>query len=476
METKKKKYLSGQIPVCVFYLCLGACLVFLPVETVNVLCKIVFGLVLIGAGIYHISIFVLEKDNATILDLFSGVVVFVLGTFLFQNPQIVRKLLTLMFGALLLVDCIWTLRGSLKLKKRNRGLWKAFLAESLIFVLLGVLILVNPFSEMKWIISVSGWSFLLNGCLDIVFYILLRRDEKKTVITEEAGAEADKEAEEEEEEEENGAEEDWETEPHEAVKEECKMVLLNFTGVYQEEQFWKEKTVLQIDLQDLSGTNCYCDEDAQKEIKKRLENVPAGGICFLDSGNYHYMSRILAEKINEPFRMLVFDNHTDMQRPAFGGLLSCGGWIANALEEIPNLKEVWLVGPDEEAYSQVESCFWEKVHFLSREKLGTLTSWIQELPADLPLYLSIDKDVLGTEDAATTWSQGEMILSQLLDVLDAVCEKQKKEGGRILQVDICGECDPKELTGNEKNDHANELLWKFFSETEVLSGKSEANV
>lgn len=42
----------------------------MPVETVNVLCKVVFGLVLIGAGVYHILIFVLEKDNSTILDLF----------------------------------------------------------------------------------------------------------------------------------------------------------------------------------------------------------------------------------------------------------------------------------------------------------------------------------------------------------------------------------------------------------------------
>ena len=44
----------------------------MPVETVNVLCKVVFGLVLIGAGVYHILIFVLEKDNSTILDLFSA--------------------------------------------------------------------------------------------------------------------------------------------------------------------------------------------------------------------------------------------------------------------------------------------------------------------------------------------------------------------------------------------------------------------
>ena len=76
MEEKKSKILRGQIPTSVFYILFGLCLALMPVETVNVLCKVVFGLVLIGAGVYHILIFVLEKDNSTILDLFSGVIVY----------------------------------------------------------------------------------------------------------------------------------------------------------------------------------------------------------------------------------------------------------------------------------------------------------------------------------------------------------------------------------------------------------------
>ena len=99
MDEKKSKILRGQIPTSVFYILFGLCLALMPVETVNVLCKVVFGLVLIGAGVYHILIFVLEKDNSTILDLFSGVIVLVIGIFLFMNPTVVVKLLTLMLGA-----------------------------------------------------------------------------------------------------------------------------------------------------------------------------------------------------------------------------------------------------------------------------------------------------------------------------------------------------------------------------------------
>lgn len=179
MEEKKNKILRGQIPTSVFYILFGLCLALMPVETVNVLCKVVFGLVLIGAGVYHILIFVLEKDNSTILDLFSGVIVLVIGIFLFMNPTVVVKLLTLMLGAFILVDSIWMMRGSMKLKKRKNGAWKAFLIESLIFVGLGVLILVNPFSEIRMTVQVSGCIFVANGVLDIIFYLILRHGLKK---------------------------------------------------------------------------------------------------------------------------------------------------------------------------------------------------------------------------------------------------------------------------------------------------------
>ena len=189
------KVLKGQIPVSILYIALGVCLALMPVETVNVLCKVVFGLVLVGAGLYHIVIYVLEKENATILDLFSGVIVLVIGAFLFMNPQVVVKLLTLMLGAFILVDSIWMLRGSMKLRKRKLGAWKAFLIESLVFVGFGVLILVNPFSELRLTMQVSGWIFVANGALDIIFYLILKHGLKKEIPSEETEEKDDSKAE-----------------------------------------------------------------------------------------------------------------------------------------------------------------------------------------------------------------------------------------------------------------------------------------
>ena len=241
---------------------------------------------------------------------------------------------------------------------------------------------------------------------------------------------------------------------------------MNFSGIYKQQQFWQtgeiQRNISWVEVQELPGSNCYCDGDAMETLRQKLEEFDADGIHFIDSGNYHYMSRIWLEKLNTPFRLVVFDNHTDMQPPAFGGLLSGGGWVAASLEELPLLKEVLLVGPDQEAFDQTEPVLREKVRFLSREKLGEMTleekiSFFEELTAEFPTYLSVDKDVLCPEEASTTWSQGEMTLEELCQFVKILLEKQD-----ILGMDVCGECDPDACEGDHLNDLANRKLLEIW--------------
>ena len=253
-------------------------------------------------------------------------------------------------------------------------------------------------------------------------------------------------------------------------------VIMNFSGIYKNQNFYKnyaEEEISWTELSDLSGCNCYCDAEASDRIRKEIQAFTGKGLHFIDSGNYHYMTRLWLEKLQIPFRLLVFDNHTDMQPPAFGGLLSCGGWIAASLEELPLLQEVILVGPDEEAYTQVEPDLQQKVLFLSREKLSTMTTeekegFFNNLSEDLPLYVSVDKDVLCKGDASTTWSQGDMHLSELMSFLELVLERQN-----ILGMDVCGECDMDSCSEDFLNDHANEailILWEKMQKSSERMG------
>lgn len=85
---KISDFLKSEIILAVFYMVFGLCLILIPEQTIHIICKIIFGVVMIGVGIYHIWIYAGEKEKATILDLFTGVIVLVLGGFRFLHRRL----------------------------------------------------------------------------------------------------------------------------------------------------------------------------------------------------------------------------------------------------------------------------------------------------------------------------------------------------------------------------------------------------
>ena len=58
------------------------------------------------------------------------------------------------------------------------------------------------------------------------------------------------------------------------MQKQTSIVLMNFSGIYREEEFWKNRQVSWIEVQDICGTNCYCDDEAIAEvIAERVVNL-----------------------------------------------------------------------------------------------------------------------------------------------------------------------------------------------------------
>ena len=180
MGKKVSDFLKSEIISSVFYLAFGLCLILISDQTVNIICKIVFGLIMIASGIYHIVIYTAEKEKATILDLFTGVIVMVLGIFLFFTPQIVIRILPYLLGAFVLVDSIWKIKGSYRLKKAQRGRWKIIFLGCLVFIALGVSMLFYSFMSVTQMLLFSGIILTADGAADIVFLIMIRLGMRKS--------------------------------------------------------------------------------------------------------------------------------------------------------------------------------------------------------------------------------------------------------------------------------------------------------
>lgn len=96
-------------------------------------------------------------------------------------------------------------------------------------------------------------------------------------------------------------------------------LILDFTHVYDDEICADREQFSWIDCSDIEGSNLYCSPQAEREIRRKIEPYGVHGIHFVDSGNYHYVTKIFTDQIHSPFSLIVFDHHTDMQQPLVNG-------------------------------------------------------------------------------------------------------------------------------------------------------------
>ena len=76
------------------------------------------------------------------------------------------------------------------------------------------------------------------------------------------------------------------------------------------------------------------------------------------------------------------------------------------------------------------------MRFISEESLLTEDGWKAFSWENMkePVYISIDKDILGQGGAITDWDQGNLSLDDLERMLDIIFENEK-----VIGMDICGE-------------------------------------
>ncbi len=199
--------------------------------------------------------------------------------------------------------------------------------------------------------------------------------------------------------------------------------LFHFSGIYEYQEDLTERLLecgpfRYADLRKMSGVNGYCSKEAEEELKGLIRPIGPEGIHFLDNGNFHYVSKFFLENIGEPFELIVFDHHTDMQPAGLIPCLSCGNWVLESIADAEKgknrLNRVYLAGPPDPG------------------EFGDLSDLEKE--GGLPVYISVDKDVLAEREVRLNWDQGNMSTETLLSRIEEIAAHR-----RVIGMDICGE-------------------------------------
>jgi arginase family enzyme len=203
-----------------------------------------------------------------------------------------------------------------------------------------------------------------------------------------------------------------------------------------------------------------------------VDDSPA--LTFVGSGDFHHVTLSLLRRIQQPYNLLVLDNHPDWMR----GLpfLHCGTWLYHAAC-LPQVQHIFHLGGDVDFDNSFRWLApWKllrsgKLHVLpgirnfrgkrwagvphaplrtdartpfDGERLEQLLEPFRHELSRRPLYVSLDKDVMSPHEAAVNWDSGNLSLPE---VEIAVVKFVEASNGNIAGMDVVGDWSPVHLKG-----------------------------
>ena len=164
-----KKLKWNLVIMSLLYLGLGVFLVMKPRTALNVVCYALGGVVLACAAVQLIRYFVVERGVfQSQLTLISGIVCLALGGFLILRSDIVVKILPIVFGLFVIFDAIGRVQNALDLRRCGYDSWKGFLFLPVLSVVLGVVLIANPFSAMETLVMAIGVILIVEGAINLL--------------------------------------------------------------------------------------------------------------------------------------------------------------------------------------------------------------------------------------------------------------------------------------------------------------------
>jgi hypothetical protein len=196
-------------------------------------------------------------------------------------------------------------------------------------------------------------------------------------------------------------------------------------------------------------------------------------LTFCGSGDFHHVSLALLRRQPRPCNLLVIDNHPDWMRGV--PLLHCGTWLYHAAR-LPRVAQVFHVGGEVDfdnawrwlapwpllrsgkitvlpAVRRFRAGSWREVHHEALRPApdrpadrDRLERWLWPFRAELaarPLYVSLDKDVLGAGESVVNWDSGRLTTAEVQEVLRAFLSA----AGDVAGMDVVGDWSPVHVAG-----------------------------
>ena len=164
----------GTIALDFIFIALGIFLIANPavgLESTLVL----IGIILIVSGILAIIKYITNEHNFFKLELIYGILSFIAGLFAIYKPFDVATLITVIIGIWLVITSVVKLVMAIEFRKLKGSTWAFDLTVAILTILLGAMLLINPFKGYMVLSSYAGVMLMIYSSIDIVEQFFIRK-------------------------------------------------------------------------------------------------------------------------------------------------------------------------------------------------------------------------------------------------------------------------------------------------------------
>ena len=187
MNMKEKKKLFniatyGQMLIDTILFALGVYSASNPTSS-NTVIGVAFGISLSVVGIYNIIkyIFNIHRGPFFIVDIVYGVLSIIAGIFIIINPLSLTGILSIGIGLWLIISASFKFALALQLRKFAEETWLFSLVVSILVLILGIIVMINPFSTALVLTTFVGIMMCVYSSIDFLQQILFRRRVKEII-------------------------------------------------------------------------------------------------------------------------------------------------------------------------------------------------------------------------------------------------------------------------------------------------------
>ena len=179
LKVKVKKMSIASLIFSILFIIAGLFLLLRPETAINIICYIL-GVILLISGVVYIIQFFSDKSSDSYLSIsfIFGAFLFIFGIIILIRPDIIASIIPLLVGVWMLINGVTKLSYALTINKVNRTTLS--IVGSIIIIIIGILLIFNPFEGAKNLVRIIGISFIFYSIIDLVESILITLSIKKT--------------------------------------------------------------------------------------------------------------------------------------------------------------------------------------------------------------------------------------------------------------------------------------------------------